>query len=287
MPDFTAINEPVLNVTPPRREARNSSGGSPPHAQPARTAYPSPYRRIRRLPSLNAAGQLYYPPEDHAHEVPPSVNEREWAKHTKTPTRLYQCPAAGRARLHEFSSADELASHQRRVHCGLVAMSDLYCPVLPRMCRDGATAADGSSGIKEVDAAPGESLQSSQASHVHQPSVPPSSTTQQSLAHQSLQPSMGTARRTHHAVKAPLYDEEKVRACARTDWKASVQLLRQLLDSQEAELEGMVGEKRTLLKEYRKGKEMQVKKWKVKEAQILILQAMLSTARVGGKDAWT
>ena len=160
------------------------------------------------------------------------------------------------------------------------------------MRREGATAADGYSGIKEADAAPGESLQ---ASHVPQPSVPPSSPTQQSPAHRELQPSVGTAGRTHHAVKAPLNDEEKVSACASTDWKASVQRLRQLLDSQEAELEGMVGrivhstmaEKQALLKIYRKGKETQVMKWKVKEAQILILQAMLSTVRVGGKDAWT
>ncbi|MCJ1431183.1 hypothetical protein MMC27_000534 [Xylographa pallens] len=158
------------------------------------------------------------------------------------------------------------------------------------MRRDGAAAADGYSGIEEADAALGKSLQSS---HVHWPSLPQSFTTQQSLAHRELRPIMGIVERPHHAGEQLLNDGDKVRACASTGWKANVQRLRQLLDSQEAELEGTVGrtfrgimaEKRALLREYLKGKETQVKKWRVKEAQILILQAMLSTARVGGEDA--
>jgi len=117
-----------------------------------------------------------------------------------------------------------------------------------------------------------------------QPTLPPVTNHQEEVQAEPL-PGVGRVESAHQVVTECQDDISETTVCAEMDWKAEVKRLRQLLDSEEIELQELclhkrgscqnITERRALLRKYMKSKEMHMKALNVKEAQMIILQAML------------
>ncbi|MCJ1391412.1 hypothetical protein MMC18_004276 [Xylographa bjoerkii] len=315
MHGFVAINKQVLDNAP-QQEASNGQAINLLSAQPDLTEYPFLSLPTRTVPSLNAVGRICCAHEDCAHAPPAFSCKRHWFKHMEKHKRPYKCSAPGCESLKGFTSEGQLGRHHSQNHSKNGANSGpLFCPYIDcerskrqpfnrkanwrnhisSVHRHEGTVVIGSGESVRANPAAAEPLQRSQMQQIQ--SQLPTPAAQQQQAQAEPLPSVGSIKRMCPVIEEASDDKKhQAGSCTNMDWKTDVKRLRQLLDSQEVELEELIVhkdrdfrnilvEKRALLEAYIEGKKMQAKSLNVKEAQIMILQAMLRTARDGGDES--